>query len=151
MGHAGSTASSVGVAAANDLHASTAGIFLSSSLYNLNDYWILDTNATNHMTNRDDWLVDKKLLSETKVQLSIGGYSTVNSVGTYIFKSDKKLQNVLYVLAFKYNFLSVSKVTNDLNCFPKFILSLVFCRTSQMGEVLGNGKQDSLLYFEVFL
>lgn len=85
MGHVGTTASSAGVASGNDLHVNTVGISLSSPLYNLHNYWILDTGATNHMTNRDDWLVDKKYMSETKVQLPNGGYSTVSSVGIYFF------------------------------------------------------------------
>lgn len=99
------------------------------------------------MTNRNYWVVNNKVMQGTRVQLSNGEYSSVNSIGTHFFYSSRKLRNVFYVPDFKYNLLSVSKLTKGLNCSAKFYPNFAILQDLSNGRVLGNDKEDYGLYF----
>ncbi|XP_075098854.1 uncharacterized protein LOC142175764 [Nicotiana tabacum] len=59
---------------------------------------------------------------------------------------DKKVQNILHIPEFKYNLLSVSKITKELRCMVAFFHD--FCVFQELfgGKVLGIGKEVLGLY-----
>lgn len=60
------------------------------------------------------------------VQMPIGDKSIISHTGNIVICRNQKLRNVLYVPTFKFNLLSISKLTKELNCsvtfYPEFCL-----------------------------
>ncbi|OIS99513.1 hypothetical protein A4A49_62565, partial [Nicotiana attenuata] len=89
--------------------------------------WIVDTGATNHMTGDKD-LLNNNLLTDNagQVQLPTGDSTAVTHVGSHQLTGGDVLKNVLCVPAFRFNLLSVSKLTKELSCsatfFPTFFV-----------------------------
>lgn len=57
-----------------------------------------------------------------------------------------KLKNVLHAPDFRFNLLSVSKLTKDLNCVVSFSPNLCTMHDLNTGEVIGIGKEEEGLY-----
>lgn len=77
--------------------------------------WILDMGATNHMTYILDSLHNVRKVNNSKVNLPNGNCSFVTHIWDHFFKDTLILKNVLYVPEFRYNLLSISKLSNDIN------------------------------------
>ncbi|KAL3344678.1 hypothetical protein AABB24_023896 [Solanum stoloniferum] len=94
--------------------------------------WIIDTRATNHMTASLDTLFDILQVITAhngKVHPPNGGVTMVSHTGKCKLGDMTVLKNVLFIPDFKYNLLSVSKITKELNCFVSFILVSTYSRT----------------------
>lgn len=79
--------------------------------------WIIDLGASHHITPYKECLFNPLKLEgceRNKVQVPTGGRCEVTHKGTTAILRDHRLKNVLYVPDFKYNLLSVSKMTKDL-------------------------------------
>ncbi|OIT39259.1 hypothetical protein A4A49_59468, partial [Nicotiana attenuata] len=99
-----------------------AGIFaLISSI--VDDRWIIDIGATNHMVGNSNMLTELNKESNLKggnVHLRNGNVVSIeNTWKSRIFKN-QDLQNVLHIPDFKFNHLSVSKLTKELMCCVAF-------------------------------
>lgn len=103
--------------------------------------WILDTGPTNHMTHNHKWLFKAKKFQYTKVHLPNGIHYNVENIGNYKFLN-KELQNVLHIPDFKFNLLSVLKLTADLLCSITFLAKIVVLQDLSTGMVLGTGKES---------
>lgn len=57
-----------------------------------------------------------------------------------------KLKNVLHVPDFKFNLMSVSKLTRDLSCAAIFLPELCMFQDLYNGRVKGIDKEDEGLY-----
>jgi hypothetical protein len=66
-------------------------------------------------------------------------------VGIPIFFS-KNIANVLYLPTFSSNLLSVSKITNDLNCNVIFSPKSVIFQDRVSGKKIGEGRLENGLY-----
>lgn len=79
------------------------------------------------MTYKLDWLKNVKRIMESKVYLPNGKFSFVTHTGGYRFHNGFTVKNVSHIPDFKYNFLSFSKITKDMECslifYPKFAVS----------------------------
>ena len=89
-----------------------------------NTIWYPDNEATHHVTNDPQALVDPTLYQGIE-QLQIGNGSSlsIHSTGSSSILSQShslKLQNILHVLHIKKNFLSIYKLTNDNYVYVKF-------------------------------
>lgn len=97
---------------------------MNMSIYK-NDFWILNSGATYHMSCRKDWLTDLKSISFI-VQLPNISYSDVSKSENFVFGNHKSLNNVLYLPDFKHNLISIIKISKDLSCsitfYPKFAI-----------------------------
>jgi len=83
--------------------------------------WILDSDATDHMTYMCDHLVEtKKLTGQSKITLPNSQFSYISHVGIVRLTDSLLLNEVLYILSFKYNLLSVPKLTKDISCIVIF-------------------------------
>ncbi|OIT07157.1 hypothetical protein A4A49_01418 [Nicotiana attenuata] len=78
------------------------------------DKWIVDKGATDHMVS------NRKIISKPKEHSkSIGGKVHLPNVGSSELDQGI-ISNVLCIPGFKYNLLSVSKLTRELNCCMLF-------------------------------
>ncbi|XP_070013643.1 uncharacterized protein [Nicotiana sylvestris] len=113
---------------ANSATTETA-IILHAFMSTLVDHnWIVNTGASNHMVHSLNLLESYEEVSEkdkNKVQLPTGEQASITHTGIYFFFRNKKIQNILHIPDFKYNLLSVSKITKELRCLVAFFLD--FC------------------------
>ncbi|OIT31261.1 hypothetical protein A4A49_65891, partial [Nicotiana attenuata] len=94
---------------------------------NLADFWIVDTGATDHMASNSEMLKTMTGLPNSKrgnMNLPNGKTIPVICKGSYNLINNDVIHDVLCVPDFKYNLLSLSKLTKELQCsvnfFPTF-------------------------------
>ncbi|XP_075092017.1 uncharacterized protein LOC107793056 [Nicotiana tabacum] len=111
--------------------------------------WIIDTGATNHMV-ADLELLNKVSLVQTsqpkKVHLPNGETTQVTHIGTSTLSDQNTITNVFYIPQFKYNLLSVSKVTKELKCSVAFFPDFCVFQELFSGRVKAIGREDIGLY-----
>lgn len=111
--------------------------------------WIVNTGATNHMTFDLDMLTNVKEVNSSlskKVHMPNGEVTIVTHTGDFHISKCDGLRNVLHILDFKYNLLSVSKVTMELNCFVGFYPDFWVFQDLSSGRVKGIGREKDGLY-----
>jgi len=113
--------------------------------------WIVDSGATCHMTSKLEMLYSVSNSNKNvgrKVYLPNGQTTSVTHSGNCKISADDVLENVLVVPNFKYNLLSVSKLTRQLNCSVHFFPECCIFQDLFNGEVKEIGKEkDGLYYF----
>ena len=88
----------------------------------LNKYtWILDSRATNHVCCTLSDFSTYHCINSISIKLHNGHYVTANYSGIVNLNYRISLTNVLYVPAFSFNLISISKLTSCLQC------DLIFC------------------------
>lgn len=110
-----------------------------------NNAWIVDTGATNHMTSRLELLSKYDLVPtphRSKVHLSTGNTVSVSHVGTSCVFDNQNISNVLFLPDFKYNLLSVSKITKELQCMVSFLPDFCGFQDLCSGQVTGIGRES---------
>lgn len=108
---------------------SISNAFLVDTANKPSQVWIIDTGATNHMVSdlrALSTVEEVKSNSPRKVHLPNGDVVLVKHIGTCPISARSIIRKVLYVPQFRYNLLSVSKLTKDLQCciafYPDFCL-----------------------------
>jgi len=110
--------------------------------------WILDSGAIDHMTYISDHLLEIKQLTEhSNITLPNGHFSEISYIGKVKLSSTLVLNEVLYVPLFKYNLLSVPKLTKDTNYIVTFYPTLCIIQDLDTKKILGIGKRSRGLYF----
>lgn len=88
-------------------------------LSNNSSYWIIDSGASNHMT--DNKHVFSSLnVTNSLVTLADGSSSTAIGIGNDHPSSNPSLNSSLYIPQFPMNLLSMSKLIKSLNCSKTF-------------------------------
>ncbi|KAH7665241.1 RNA-directed DNA polymerase protein [Dioscorea alata] len=109
--------------------------------------WIVDSEASNHMTGDIKTFTDFKTATNgTFVKIADGTYSEVAGIGSVIISKEITLKSVLFVPNLDYNLLSISKLTKDLNCVTKFSSTLCEFQALSSGKTIGNAKMSAGLY-----
>ena len=86
-----------------------------------NREWIIDSGASDHMTSSFSSLDNTQLLNQPcPISLPNGDIVSITYTGTLRISPAISLPNVLYVPSFKFNLLSISKLTGTLNCVAIF-------------------------------
>ncbi|OIT33194.1 hypothetical protein A4A49_56054, partial [Nicotiana attenuata] len=133
---------------AGDCHTLMAGITTLLSDASLCE-WVVDTGASHHIT------CDKEILSNIenieqhrnhKVQIPTGSKCSVTHKGKTSILQGYELKDVLYVPYFKFNLLSVSKLTKELLCCALFFPDFCVLQGLYNGKVMGFGRENSGLY-----
>ncbi|XP_070010094.1 uncharacterized protein [Nicotiana sylvestris] len=120
---------------------------ISLSDSNSNPTWIVDTGATNHMTGNERLLVDAtKVGNSGQVQMPNGESAQITHVGNCHLLGGDFIKDVLCVPTFKFNLLSVSKLTKELQCFVSFYPDFFIFQDLFTGRVKGIGKREEELY-----
>ncbi|XP_016436935.2 uncharacterized protein LOC107763039 [Nicotiana tabacum] len=91
--------------------------------------WIVDISASNHIVKSLKYLEESKTVDESsigKVNLPTERIASVRHIGSTSVLQGQKITNVLHIPDFKYNLLSISKLTKELRCsalfYPDFCL-----------------------------
>lgn len=114
----------------------------------LNEPWIIDSDATNHMIHNKDFFVHLRSLKQPfDVLLPNGSKVKVVSCGTVLFASNLILQNVLYVPQLHFNLISIEKLLKDLRCSLLFITSCCNLQGPSVKEPQVLGKVQGGLNF----
>ncbi|KAK6775868.1 hypothetical protein RDI58_026869 [Solanum bulbocastanum] len=75
-----------------------------------------------------------------------GDMSQINNEGKTMIMGDQVIHNVLHVPEFKFNLLSVSKLTRELSCVVTFFPDFCIFQALSNGKVMGIGKEREGLY-----
>lgn len=103
--------------------------------------WIIDTGATNHMTS------DISLLNKASIyELNSPNHVYLPITLVIAQYPAKTLTNVFHVPGFKYNLLSVSKITKELRCSIFFFPDFCIFQKLYNGRVREIGKKENGLY-----
>ncbi|KNA06657.1 hypothetical protein SOVF_178910, partial [Spinacia oleracea] len=89
-----------------------------------NTDWIIDFGASDHMTFQLQKMTDTIVTpSHLTINLPTGDTAPITHIGKVILQSGLSLNNVLCVLAFQNNLLSVQKLVTDNDCEIQFFPS----------------------------
>ena len=112
--------------------------------------WIIDSGATDHMTYNKSLFQYMTPPSKEKVMTANGESTPVIEVGSIVLTPDLSLHNCLLVPALSNHLLSVSQITEELDCvvlmFPTFCLlqdiwtqAIIGCGTKRKGLYYVDG------------
>ncbi|XP_075084737.1 uncharacterized protein LOC107819354 [Nicotiana tabacum] len=109
--------------------------------------WIMDTGATNHMISNNQLLLNGiEIGSSGQVQMPTGETARITHVRDCDMPGGELLKDVLCVPNFKFNLLSVSKVTKDLNCCAVFYPDFFVFQELFSGRLKAIGRENDGLY-----
>ncbi|KAL8151187.1 hypothetical protein V2J09_020995 [Rumex salicifolius] len=119
--------------------------------------WILNSGATDHITSNLK-LFDSysPMPKPTFITLPIGKHAPISHTGSVHLSSTLSLYNVLHVLDFHFNLLSISKLTKYLSSNIIFTPSICLLQAPLMSKPLVIGHEANGLYvidnpsFELF-
>ncbi|GJX61869.1 retrovirus-related pol polyprotein from transposon TNT 1-94 [Tanacetum coccineum] len=121
-----------------------SNVFLANSL---NNTWLIDTGASDHMVNDSNLLSSVLPSTHTTIYTANGGSSPVIGEGSTDLSKSLSLNSVLIVPALEYNILSVSKITVALKCTVTFWPQFCTFQDIVTRQVLGCGVRKGNLYY----
>lgn len=84
--------------------------------------WIIDSGASDHMTNCSKFFHSyKPCAGHRKVRIADDSFSTIVGSGTIKLSSSLILSDVLHVPKLSCNLISINKLTKNLKCCSKFL------------------------------
>lgn len=119
--------------------------FSGTRLFSDNITWILDTGASRHMT--ENWQILQKrrmMIRPISITLPDGEVLWAISEGQVRLCSNFILKNVLFILGFTYNLISIGRLTDELQCsvtmYPNscVIQDLTLKMLTGAGEIWGG-------------
>ncbi|GJX61870.1 putative RNA-directed DNA polymerase [Tanacetum coccineum] len=122
-----------------------SNVFLANSL---NNTWLIDTGASDHMVNDSNLLSSVLPSTHTTIYTANGGSSPVIGEGSTDLSKSLSLNSVLIVPALEYNILSVSKITVALKCTVTFWPQFCTFQDIVTRKFLGCGVRKGNLYFD---
>ncbi|KAH0650173.1 hypothetical protein KY284_030085 [Solanum tuberosum] len=110
--------------------------------------WIVDSGASHHVAaNKHLMSMNHNTMREgDKVNLPTGDSVDISNIGDASSFQNEVMKNVLFVPDFKFNLLSVSKITKELSCFVSFYPDFCVFQDLYSGRVKGIGKEEGGLY-----
>ncbi|GJY64728.1 retrovirus-related pol polyprotein from transposon RE2 [Tanacetum coccineum] len=133
-------------------HTTNQGILLAfiSALEfsNLHDFWIVDSGATDHISNKLTNVSDFiPFPNPSFVSVANGKGARVLGKGKINLVSKSVESDVLYVPSFPFQLLSVKKLTSSLNCQALFTPSKVIFQDPVTKRMIGEGFLINGLYY----
>ncbi|XP_075091952.1 uncharacterized protein LOC107815453 [Nicotiana tabacum] len=108
-----------------------------------------DIGASYHITPYKELLTTFRTLRDqntSRVQVLTGDRAEIISIRDALILGSYKLENVLHVPYFKFNLLSVSKITKQLSCVVLFFPDFCVFQGLFNGKVMGIDKEKEGLY-----
>ena len=91
-------------------------IHASNSIKKTENYWILDSGATDHVCTSLSAFNTYKSITLVQISLPNGQNIFAKNSGTIVFNLKFYLNDVLYIPQFAFNLISTSKLCSNLNC-----------------------------------
>jgi len=112
-----------------------------------NSIWILDSGAIDHITPNIQFFETYEALEPTK-QITIADGTTIPIVGKGKVSSIfwLLLNQVLHVPSLTTTLISITQLTNDLNCFAVFSPHMCKLQDKGMGKTIGVARVHNGLY-----
>jgi len=110
-----------------------------------NIYWIMDRGASDHISCFAP--AYNMLHTHDFVGLPNEGEAEIHNVGSIKVSETITLEGVLHVPQFNVNLLSVSKLTQGLQCIVIFFDKFCVVQDMTTGRTIGLGKQFNRLYY----
>ncbi|CAN1225016.1 Retrovirus-related Pol polyprotein from transposon RE2 [Linum perenne] len=130
------------------LMAHSGNLILTQTTQNFSPNWILDSGATNHMTNSSlQFITYSPDSGSHKIQVADGNFATIARKGNIRILPEITLKNVLRVPKLSYNLLSTHKLTLDTNCLVIFYPFHCVIQDLNSGRVIGKGRLREGLYY----
>ena len=129
--------------------ASFTGIILTSSSSSSipPSSWTLDTGFTHHVCCSCSYFTSFTPVFGSNVTLPTGLTISVTHIGTIQLTPSLLLQNVIFVLSFRFNLFSVSTLTKDHNCTVQFLPNSCFIQDLLQGTMIRTGSKFGNLYY----
>lgn len=108
--------------------------------------WLIDSGASDHIVCDAKFLTSKQLVMHYTVRLPSGSSAQVTHIGTVIFSSQLKLENILCVPSFYLNLISVSKLARDSFYVTIFLRQLCIMQDLRSGKMIGMGHEREGVY-----
>ncbi|OIT29853.1 hypothetical protein A4A49_57974, partial [Nicotiana attenuata] len=102
--------------------------------------WIVDSGATYHITHNKEILSNVRSMKgqeHSGVQLPTGVRAEIKHAGSAGVLGKENVKNVLHVPNYKFNLLSVSKISKELRCSVNFYPDFCLFQELYIGKVLG--------------
>ena len=109
--------------------------------------WILDSGASDHLYSNKDLFSSLTITSPLPmITLANGSQTMVKGVGSACPLPSIPLTFVLYVPNCPFNMISISKLTQDLNCLITFSNNSVTLKDRSTGRTISIGREFSGLF-----
>ncbi|KAG6512381.1 hypothetical protein ZIOFF_030492 [Zingiber officinale] len=110
--------------------------------------WVIDSGATDHMTNAANSFISYSLSSgQEKVIIADGTKATVASKGSIKLTDHFFLSSALHVPSVSINLLSVSSITKQLRCSVTFFPDHCVFQDLETKQTIGTGREVGGLYY----
>jgi len=112
--------------------------------------WVIDSGASNHIcTSLSLFSSHAPLQKHVSVQLPDGNFASVTHIGVVEFSNSLILKDVFYIPSFKFNLLSISQLTKQVNCEVIFSTSRCLFQDRVSKKMIGRGNlHHGLFYLE---
>ncbi|CAN1215504.1 hypothetical protein LINPERPRIM_LOCUS253 [Linum perenne] len=119
----------------------------SSKTSNPGNIWVVDSGATDHITYSVEFLDHCQAISNSFASLPNGENVPITHIGYIVFNKNLILRNVLVIPSFKFNLLSVSKLSAKNSCIA--IFSAVNCAFQDIrnSKMIGTAELWNGLYY----
>jgi len=109
--------------------------------------WIIDSGASDHICSNLKWFHSYNETIPTHIKLPTRHLTLATQSGTIKFSDDFIIHDVLYVPDFHFNLLSMSKVTNSLNCIMSFNGFQCVIQDKKTKKMIGSSDKREELYY----
>ena len=114
------------------------------------DFWVIDSNASDHMTPKSQpFHTYTPSPSNKKIAMANGSLATVAGFGGIYITPTLILKNVLHVPKLSANLISIQKLTHDLKCYAIFFPYCFFRNKARGGglDLLRKGMVFTTLNY----
>lgn len=133
-----------------DMNLSYCGMACCFQVEMVEDAWIIDSGASNHMIGNEKFLSETTVAkNQPRIRLSIGETSAIAHFGIVKLENGITLSKVLHVPAFKHKLLLVPKLTQDGNYTVTIHSGYCIIQESKNGVVRGLCKSMDDFYYLV--
>jgi len=109
-------------------------------------FWILDSGFTDHICSSFTHFNSCHQINPIRVKLSNGNQVIANYSGSIFLNQNHVIDNVLYILNFIFNLLSVVKMIDNLSCLITFDSSGCHIQDKKSSKMIGSTRMQDRLW-----
>ena len=110
--------------------------------------WVVDSGAFDHMTATESHLSHIQQASMSlPVNLPNGSSLPISSIGQATLSPNIFLDKVFYIPGFTCNLLSISQITQQLNCVVMFFPTFCIFQDLTSRKLIGTGEMRNRIYY----